>query len=441
MVYDRVHQVVVLFGGLTISGGGVASSLNDTWVFNGTDWVQQAPAKAPSPRYALGATWDDVRQQMVTFGGTTGVSGSSFLAETWVWDGSTWIQKTPSLSPSARFGPAMAYDGVRQQPIVLGGFGQNGDFLKDTWEYGDPAAAASFTLTTQVTGSGTVARAASGQPGPSYLAGTSVTVTATPAAGSEFQYWSGACSGSVPICTVVMSGNLTAIANFNVPEQWVERFPATSPTPTPGTYTQNMSMAFDEARQQIVLFGGPYGGAQYGNQTWVWDGATWTQKIPVTIPPARFAAQLAYDPLHREVVMFAGAAAGGPLADTWVWDGANWTQEATGATAPPARINHGMAFDGQQIVMFGGWDENATIFSDTWLWNGSAWTKASPANHPTARSDFGMAYDALHGQVVLFSSYDAGAADTWLWNGASSTWTQAAPATNPPAGWNAMAYL
>jgi hypothetical protein len=52
-----------------------------------------------------------------------------------------------------------------------------------------------------------------------------------------------------------------------------------------------------------------------------------------------------------------------------------------------------------------------------------------------------MAYDALHGQVVLFSSYDAGAADTWLWNGASSTWTQAAPATNPPAGWNAMAYL
>jgi hypothetical protein len=444
MAYDSVRQVVVLFGGQRFTGG-VASSMNDTWTFSGADWVQQSPATPPAARNCSAMAWDEAHQQMVLFAGTTlSLFTGTYLAETWVWDGSNWERRAPILSPPARDCAVMAYDTLHQEPLLFGGFraGFSGAY-NDTWVYGANSASPAFTLTTTSAGNGTVTQFASGQPGPTYLSGTLVTVIATPAAGYEFQYWSGACSGSSVVCTVVMNGNLTVTANFGVPEKWVQLAPATSPVPSAGAIQQSMSMAYDQARQQIVFFGGPYGGSQTSNQTWVFDGSTWIQKFPATVPPARYSAGLAYDPIHQQVVMFGGATQSAILSDTWVWDGTNWTQKAVGQLSPAGRINHGMAFDGQQIVMFGGWDAGFAgfnVYGDTWVWDGTSWTQKITATHPSPRSDFGMAYDGTRNQVVVFSGYDAGASDTWLWNGATSTWTQAHPVASPPGGWNIMAY-
>jgi alpha-tubulin suppressor-like RCC1 family protein len=44
--------------------------------------------------------------------------------------------------------------------------------------------------------------------------GTSISLTATPSAGSEFGGWGGACSGTTPACTVTMNGNKSAVAYF-----------------------------------------------------------------------------------------------------------------------------------------------------------------------------------------------------------------------------------
>ncbi len=46
--------------------------------------------------------------------------------------------------------------------------------------------------------------------------GSSVTLTATPAAGSSFSVWGGNCSGTDPICTVTMDSMKTATAYFDV---------------------------------------------------------------------------------------------------------------------------------------------------------------------------------------------------------------------------------
>lgn len=70
-----------------------------------------------------------------------------------------------------------------------------------------------FCLTTSVSpsGSGSVTRS---QAGPCYNSGTSVTLTATPAAGFAFDRWSGSVIGNSNPLTVTMNANKNIVANF-----------------------------------------------------------------------------------------------------------------------------------------------------------------------------------------------------------------------------------
>jgi RHS repeat-associated protein len=214
---------------------------------------------------------------------------------------------------------------------------------------------------------------------------------------------------------------------------WTQKFPATNPPPK-----SSQSTAYDAARQQVVMFGGTIGNA-ISADTWVWDGINWTQKFPANSPSARLHADMAYDAAHQQVVLFGGGP-GDPssFADTWVWDGTNWTQKFP-TTSPPARSGHRMAYDTArgQIVLFagrGGSDGN-TFFSDTWVWDGTNWTQKFPATSPpTPRFQYGLAYDAAQQQVVLFGGQGPNNTpiynDTWVWDG--TAWIQQLPATIPP---------
>jgi hypothetical protein len=251
-------------------------------------------------------------------------------------------------------------------------------------------------------------------------------VVATTAAGLEFQGWTGACAGSQRSCTVFLNGNLSATANFGFPMSWLQLNPATSAAPKGNLIFQNpISMAYDAARQQVVYFGGPA-----GDQTWTWNGVTWSRRNPAHSPPARSGHAMAYDAARQRVILFGG---GNAVAfnDTWAWDGADWTLVDAG-TGPGKRFNHAMAYDRvrQETVMFGGLDENFNFYADTWAWNGAQWIRRQASGGPPVRSDFGMAFDPVNAEVVLSSGIE-GQHDTWGWDG--SVWLQKSPLHTPPA--------
>ena len=65
-----------------------------------------------------------------------------------------------------------------------------------------------------------------------------------------------------------------------------------------------------------------------GIETWVWDGTVWTKLSPATSPSVRGEVSMVYDSARQQVVLFGGeASSNSPLNDTWVWDGTNWTKK------------------------------------------------------------------------------------------------------------------
>ena len=418
MTYDAARNQIVMFGG-TGSGG----ILGDTWVWTGSNWVQKAPATSPSVRRQAMTSYDSVIQQVVLFAGDL-PGGAFFPDEVWLWDGNNWRQQSQTPSPKTRSLGSMVYDGARQQVVLFGGVDfSTGQSLGDTWIYANNAVQQFYTLTTVANpaAGGTVSPAGT----QSFRSGQLLALAETPAAGLEFQGWTGACAGSRPTCNLVLNGNTTVTANFGYPLSWLQLNPATNAAPKANLILQNpISMAFDVARQQVVYFGGPA-----GDQTWTWNGTTWTKRAPAHSPPARSGHAMAYDAARQRVILFGGGANLVAFNDTWAWDGTDWTLVDAG-TGPGTRFNHAMAYDRarQEIVLFGGLDVSQ-FYTDTWAWNGAQWILRQASGGPPPRSDFGMAFDPVNAEVVISSGFE-GTNDTWGWNG--SAWTRKFPAHLPP---------
>jgi hypothetical protein len=192
---------------------------------------------------------------------------------------------------------------------------------------------------------------------------------------------------------------------------WTRVFPANSPVPRYGH-----RMVYDAARQQVVLFGGHRGDIRL-NDTWVWDGTNWTQKTPANSPSPREYHAMAYDAARQEVVLHGGNSAASGNAETWTWNGTDWTLK-TPATSPPGHNNSALAYDAarQEVLLFGN-------NGQTWVWNGTTWTQRSPFNPPSPRNFLTMDYDPIRQEVVLFSGSNQ--SDTWTWNG--TAWTRKTP--------------
>src|ERR1051325_3927833 len=140
----------------------------------------------------------------------------------------------------------------------------------------------------------------------------------------------------------------------------------------------------------------------------------WTQLSDIG-PSGRFQHAMAYDEARDRAVLFGGRTAAPPPtneakpSDTWEWDGESWVQ--VGDSGPAGRQEFAMAYDAKRkkIVLFGGWADQ--LVGDTWEWDGSLWTQVEDSGPPPATGHT-MAYDRKHGYVLLYGNHD-----TWSWDG------------------------
>ena len=201
------------------------------------------------------------------------------------------------------------------------------------------------------------------------------------------------------------------------------------------------ALAFDEKRARVILFGGSDADGKPLADTWAWDGSSWKELTPPLVPPARQGHAMAYHPGRGEITLFGGCAdcSALDLQDTWSWDGLTWSAVAP-AVSPDPRTDASMAFDGQGLVLYGGRGIPTgpdVLYADTWTFDGSSWALASTPRSPSKKSGAAAAYDAPRKRVVqyggnscfracractpLCDAYD----ETWEWDGTG--WKQRSP--------------
>lgn len=223
----------------------------NTFEFDGSTWVALAPKNAPPARRFAAMVYDENIKRTVLFGG---YDGTNYRQDTWTWDGAEWTEVKKNRPPR-RSSMAMWYDPLAKKTIFYGGLGR-GSIDERITRYSDMY---SFD------GNGWSKMNVSTTPGERF--GPQVTVN--PATGK-----------------VVLFGGLRSELNTST-----------------------------NVRSQF-----------YDNDTWSWDGSTssWTKLNPARAPHARENGAMAYDPIRKQVVLFGGYA-GFYYSDTWVFDGVNWS--------------------------------------------------------------------------------------------------------------------
>lgn len=261
-----------------------------------------------------------------------------------------------------------------------------------------------------------------------------------------------AIAGGTAILVAFLGGAFVATAiligpiGLRVPSRGAvaSRSPVQTSTSTPvksplakSAPASTASMAFDEARGQLVAFDG---------QTWTWDGSLWTLKHPAASPPGRVGAAITYDPDHRLVLLWGGFANAVQSSDFWSWDGSSWTLVQT-ALFPPANGTPGwsvpspvLLYDSQRhlvvLIRNNGSHPAAPSQPDVWTWDGAAWTHEVSTNVPAI---WGTAtYDPALGGILFFGVDGYETSQTWSYIGGSwaqlpSTAYPAVPMDNPPA--------
>ncbi|MBL8727316.1 MAG: hypothetical protein JNM25_02720 [Planctomycetes bacterium] len=238
--------------------------------------------------------------------------------------------------------------------------------------------------------------------------------------------------------TTLLGAIALSISVSSLSAQWQQATPGASPPTT-------AAAAFATGPTgNLLMFGGDTGGFAPSSQAWTYDGTTWT--TAASGPGGRAGAEMEYDINGGVFVMYGGLSSsffGGPSKDeTWVFDGTTWTQPVIVGTTPGGLGLHGMSHDSVHnlTIVYGGLpDSFFPIDSDkTFEWNGTGWTETAitPATNPGPLERPSMCFHAGIGKTVLFGGIDVQGSwnnTTWTYDGATHAWSALTIAGAKPA--------
>lgn len=280
---SRLYTAMAPFGhsGQAILYGGSwnATFFADTWLWDGSNWNLLNPANSPGLLAQHAMAYDEGHGQIVLFGGMVGGT-YAYSNETWVWNGSTWRQMHPKVSPPARFGHAMAYDGASKKIVLFGGYGNYAE-MNDTWVWD---------------GANWSQVVSPASPLPRF--GHSM---AFDAMRGEVVLFGGFLSQPTPTWysdTWVWDG-----------KAWQQKL-----TPAPPPARSGHVLAYHPALQSVVMIGGSGGkditettwNYDFRRETWTWNGQAWAQQFPEVQPGPAYTILAAYDDTRQSLTVHLG---------------------------------------------------------------------------------------------------------------------------------------
>lgn len=254
------------------------------WTWDGDRWTALEPSGAqPAARNFAGVAWDDVRDELVVYGGLTPDGPSD---ETWTWDGDTWTLD-PATGPGARSSSSLAFDTPSGRVLLYGG--DDG-----ASQYGDTWAWDGSTWTR-------VAR-----DGPSPVRWPAF-FEQDPTSGSPVLY-----GGH----QVVDEDGPPAVGGTWVWDE--DQWRAVPGAGQPGPLVNANGVVHPD--HGLLLVGGSDFETENG-RVWRWTGAAWRLLAEDVMPP-RQAFGLAYDPRRGVTVLTGGLVEPGSVErrqDVWEW--------------------------------------------------------------------------------------------------------------------------
>lgn len=272
MAYDAHRGVCVLYGGY------YSTYLTDTWEWDGVEWVQRNPAHSPGRRSGHAMTYDSDLKRVVLYGGFQSEVGQpAWPSDLWAYDGNDWFQLAGPTdiplreSPYPTTTPELTYDSVRKRIILVR---NQADTISNSETYEFDPATSQWSLTV---------------PNNGFTAG-----------------YGGAISYDLGRNQVVHYYGNSGL--FGIPkETW--RYNGTSWSPDPATTPQMpfCFMQYDSTRRRNVIFYANYGSLSLYTVSYFDLGMDWglllANDVPDSPPAFRLFCQgMAYDSKRRAMV-------------------------------------------------------------------------------------------------------------------------------------------
>lgn len=360
MAFDESTGVGILFGGRGLSdpADGLEHGTDETWSWNRNHWVQVFPETLPPARSAHAMVYDSARHRIIVFGGrkeaTVLRQKFGLHGDTWAWQNGEWSDLAPGTAPEARFYQGMAYDRDRDRVILYGGFNYGTDgalqALFDTWEYdGD---------------------------------------------------------------------NWTRVAQS-------------------GPELSKPLLVFDAVRHETLMLGTDTA-AKPAMYRWNDEASRWDAMTPPALPACVNEAQLVYQTHNQKPLLAGGLCASSGLADeTYEWDGDTWTKVThPKGYATTREVDSAMAYDtaAQQVVRFGGHNSLAAVpDSLTNVYRNTRWRSVTTSGNPSPRSMPLFRRDAdrdlvwLFGGLTEYSNRDFVDYHSDMWSYRDGAWSLVTP--------------